>query len=80
MNEFTARMSAIDYSANSRSIHPNGRKHTKPYPGPGEGKHRRKALANRNARRIAHGQRESDAKDKAKTRAATDKIPGSMKR
>jgi len=40
----------------------------------------RKAQKRLNARRLAHKQRETDAKDKAKDRAATDKVPGSMKK
>lgn len=78
MNPYTERMSAVVYNGTT-SIHPNGRDHSKRYPAPGEGKHRRKAMAKLNARRVAHKHRESEARDKAKTRATLDKTPGSMK-
>lgn len=78
LNPFTARMSAIVYTGTT-SIHPNGRNFSKPYKAPGNKGHRLKAMAKLNARRNAHKQRESDARDKAKTRAPLDKVPGSMK-
>lgn len=78
MNPFTERMSAVVYNG-TRSIHPNGRNFDKKYPAPGNSGYRLKAMAKLNARRNAHKQRESDARDKAKTRATLDKTPGSMK-
>ncbi len=76
MNPFTAKMlaQAEGMAGFETSIHPNGRNFKKPYPAPGNGSIRKKAMKRLAARRLDHSA--TVGRDSAK--AESYKSPGSM--